>query len=247
MPGSCVHPRAPIRKAVGVCVSLLLAALACTSTPDRPVRRSGMWRCRPGRQRRRPSAEDDEAFPVQRSLRAIGVRARVEFFRAPGSSVSAKVGSRRTSRRRTNGSPMPPNGTQFFSPLYASEGHRPVVLQLNTRWRKRGSASRAGHDLVPILGRRSDRRVSDRDRRRSDEMPGTPGPVHDGAGRAGGADPAPGHADAVLDPRAPGLDRPRGRRCRRSIRSRWIRTPTDEASWPLAWERWASTPSASRT
>jgi hypothetical protein len=125
MPGSCVHPRAPIRKAVGVCVSLLLAALACTSTPDRPVRRSGMWRCRPGRQRRRPSAEDDEAFPVQRSLRAIGVRARVEFFRAPGSSVSAKVGSRRTSRQRTNGSPMPPNGTQFFSPLYASEAIDP--------------------------------------------------------------------------------------------------------------------------
>lgn len=124
MPGSCVHPRAPIGKAVGVCVSLLLA--------PSPARRPRIDQC-----------DDPVCGDVVLGGNVVGLpqkMTRPSWFSgvcrpsasglassssAPGSSVSAKVGSRRTSRQRTNGSPIPPNGTQFFSPLYASEAIDP--------------------------------------------------------------------------------------------------------------------------
>jgi len=63
--------------------------------------------------------KDDEAFLVQRNLWAIGIRARVQFFRSSGTAFSegrAGMNVEVTNQWFADY----PNGTQFFTPLYAS-------------------------------------------------------------------------------------------------------------------------------
>ncbi len=93
--------------------------------------------------------KDDEAFLVQRSLRAIGIRARVEFFRAPGNAFSdgrVAMNVEVTNQWFADY----PNGTQFFTPLYGSAAIDPSCCNTTLVGASAEQLRALGHDPVSI-------------------------------------------------------------------------------------------------